>query len=232
MPDESTITPPEENNEITLESVDTFDADNLTDDQKTFLEENKGDLTPEQAEKFGITQEDDGDKGDEEEEDEDFEPETRGGKPAAKTSKKEDAGDEGDDDVDPEDEKTIGKVVNKKLGPVAEALREVQSIKDQNEVNRFIRLNPEYAKYEEKALKYMAHDAYKNVPVKNIMAIVAAGDLQKLGAKKEREAASKVRETKTGGAQVRKQGEGKVDWANMSKEDFDKEKARVLQQRR
>ena len=121
MPEEI-VTPPEENNEITLESVDTLDADNLTDDQRTFLEENKGELTPEQAEKFGITQDDDKDD-EEDDKDEDFEPETRGGKPAVKSSKKEDTTDDEEDDVDPEDEKTIGKVVSKKLGPVAEALR-------------------------------------------------------------------------------------------------------------
>lgn len=228
MADEATTQNQDTPDEITLESVDTFDAENLTDDQKTFLEENKADLTPEQAEKFGIKADD---NEDEEDDDEEFEPETRGGKPAAKSSKKSEDSDEeeDDDEIDPDDEKTIGKVVSKKLGPVAEALREVQDIKDQNEVNRFIRTNPEYAKYEDKALKYMQHEAYRNIPVKNIMAIVAAKDLQKLGAKKEREAARTVSETKTGGSQARKQGSGKVDWANMPKDEFDKQKAAILQ---
>ena len=51
---------PEENNnppELNLEEVVEVAPEELSDDQKTFLEENKGDLSDEQAEKFGITKE-------------------------------------------------------------------------------------------------------------------------------------------------------------------------------
>jgi len=216
--------------EITLDQVDTFDPENLEDTQKTFLEEHKGELTPEQQEKFGVKVE----EKEEEENPEDLEPETRGAK-----SKEEKKGKEGkeakgdevdeDDEIDPDDEKMVSKVLKKALGPVQEQLGELQGIKDQNEVNAFIRQNPEYSKYEGSALKYMSHPAYANIPVKNIMAIVAAKGLQQLGAKKEREAALKVKETQGNGTQVRKSPAGKPDYKNMSKEEFDAVKAGVLQ---
>ena len=214
--------------EITLESVDAFDADNLTEDQTKFLEENKADLTPEQQEKFGIKAE----EKDEEPNPDEVEPETR-------TAKKEEKSKEGEvetpdkdkdeDEIDPDDEKTIGKVVSKKLAPVTEALKQLEELRDQNEVDAFIRQNPDYEKYRAVALKYMGHPSYKNIPAKNIMAIVAAGGLQKIGAQKEREAARKAKETQGNGGQVRTPAGGKTDWKNMTKEDFEAEKARVLQ---
>ena len=42
---------------IVLEEVVELAPEDLSDEQKTFLEENKATLTPEQATKFGITQE-------------------------------------------------------------------------------------------------------------------------------------------------------------------------------
>jgi len=215
--------------ELTLESVDTLDPANLDDTQKAFLEEHKAELTSEQQEKFGV-------KAEEKEEDIDLDkldPETRGGKKEIKEEKKikkgeEDTGDE-DDEIDPDDEKMVSKVLKKQLGPVTEALEKIQGIQDQNEVNAFIRQNPDYAKYEGAALKYMGHPAYKNIPVKNIMAIVASNGLQKLGAQKEREAARKVAETKGSGQQQRRGAAGKPDYKNMSKEEFDAAKAAVLQ---
>lgn len=224
MAEETTTTDNgEEAPELTLESVDSFDAENLSDDQKTFLEENKSDLTPEQAEKFGIEVE----KKDDAPNPDDVDPETRGGKP--KEDKPKDGEGEGeDDDLDPDDEKKISKVVKTQ---VSEAMKEVQAIKDQNEVNSFIRQNPEYAKYEAVVLKYMGHEAYRNIPVKNIMAMVSSNDMMKIGAQKEREAAKKAKDTQGGGTQQRKPAGGKVDWKNATKEDFEAEKQRVLQQR-
>lgn len=150
--------------------------------------------------------------------------ETRTAKPQDDPKKEED-----DEDIDPDDEKTISKIVDKKLSGVSESLKQLQSLKDANEVDALIRTSPEYSKYREVALKYMAHPSYANIPAKNIMAIVASNDLQKLGAQKEREAAKKAADTKGGGDTTRDLPTGKVDWANMSKEQFEIEKSKVLQ---
>lgn len=213
-----------EDSEITLDSVDTFDTDNLTDEQQTFLEENKDSLSDEQREKFGIK--------DEEEEDIDvdnLEPETRS-KPAEKKEKDEE---EEDEDLDDEDEKVIGKVVDKKLKEVNEKLAKVEQLENEAEVDSVIRSNPLLGKYRGAALKYMQHPAYKNIPAINIMAIVSSKDAQKLGAQKEREISKKVKETQTHGSQARKQGgSGKPDWKNMPSDEFAKERDRIMQNAR
>lgn len=218
-----------------LEEVVNLEPESLTDEHKTFLEENKGDLTPEQADKFGITQE-----AAEEEEDIDLdkiEPETKGKKVEKKeditTPKgKKDEKDEEDEEIDPEDEKKISKVLQKHLTPLQEREKEreaeFQALKDEKEVDSLISAKPEYAKYRGAALKYMAHPAYANIPAHNIMAIVASKDLQSIGAKKEREAARAAKETQGNTSTTRKQPAGKIDWHNVSKDDFEAQKAKVL----
>lgn len=47
----------DEGDELVLEDVVKVDPEELTDEQKTFLEEKKADLTDEQAEEFGIEKE-------------------------------------------------------------------------------------------------------------------------------------------------------------------------------
>ena len=160
-----------------------------------------------------------------EDSDDDFEPETR------TTSKKEDQEEKDDEEdlIDDEDEKAISKVVEKQLKDVREKLTQVERLRDEAEVNNFIQTNPDYGKYKNSALKYMAHDAYKNIPVGNIMAMLSAKDAQKIGAKKEREASAKSKQTQSKGNTSRKVETGKTDYSTMSKEEFDKVKQNVLQ---
>lgn len=210
----------EENNdtpEMSLDEIVEVAPDELSDEQKTFLQENSDNLTDEQKEKFGIESE-------EEPNPDEIEPEVRGG-PKEEVPPEE----EEDDEIDPEDEKTIGKVVKKQLADVTSQLSEVQKLKDEAEVTAFIQSKPEYGKYRGVILKYLAHPTYKNIPVHNIAAMVAAKDLQKLGAQKEREAAQKVKETQGGGSTARKAG-GETDWSKVSKEEFEAQKAKVLGQ--
>ena len=161
--------------ELNLEDVVGLAPADLSEDQTKFLKENSENLTDEQKTIFKevLTEKE------EEIDVEKIEVETRGGKPKEKEEKSpvKTEGDE-DEDIDEDDVKTIGKVVDKQLTPVKEALKELQTIKDQNEVDALIRLEPTYNKYREVALKYMAHPAYANIPAKNIMAIVASKDLQ------------------------------------------------------
>jgi hypothetical protein len=150
------------------------------------------------------------------------EPETRGVK-----EEKEDEPAE-PEEVAPEDKETISKIVDEKLKSVSETLKDVQAIKDRQEVDALISSSPEYSPYKESILKYAAHPAYKNVPIKFIASALAAKDLQKVGAQKEREARKQTEETKGDGTQFRKPSEGKTDWRTVSKEDFEAQKAKVL----
>lgn len=209
---------------ITLESVVDLSPDQLSDDQKAFIKDNSGELSDEQREAFKSVIE-------EEEEPKNIDPkdveiETRTPEPKKKKEPKP-SGDE-EDEIDPEDKKNISKVVDEKLTDFTGKLDEVQKIKDQQEVDSYVSDNPEFKPYKGVMLKYLAHPAYKNLPVKNVAAIVAASDLQKLGAKKEREAAAKAKETQGGGNTTRKPQGSKTDWATASSEEFQKKKNEVM----
>jgi len=212
---ENTETP-----DLVLSEVAEIAPDDLSDDQKTFLEDNKAELSDEQLEKYGL------EKATKEEPPEDVEPETRtpAEKAKAKTKEDEAEGDE-DEEINPDDEKTITKVVDKRVDSLA---RELAATKDQVEVDSFIRANPEYEKYRGSMLKFIGHPAYRNIPVNNIAAIVASKDQQKIGAAKEREADKKAKDTQAGGSNARKQEGGKVDWSTASKEDLEAQKAKVF----
>lgn len=119
------------------------------------------------------------------------------------------------EDIDPEDAKTIGAIVEKQR---EQDRKELQTIKDEIEVNGFLQGKPEFAKYKPAIMKYLAHPAYSNIPVKNIAAMVASNDLMKLGAKKERQAQATVAATKTKGTPARKPVGAKTDWSTAPKE--------------
>jgi len=198
---EENINDKKEGEELTLDNIESLDPEGLTDEQKTFIEENKSELSEEQLEKFGLKEE--------EINSEDIEVEVR----RKEIEKKKE-----EEEVNPEDEETIGKVVEKRVKP----------LEDEIEVNAFLQAKPEFSKYKSAILKYMSHEAYKNVPVHGIVAIVAAKDMQQLGAKKEREARKRVEDTKNLGNSVRKGGSGGIDWLNATKDDYEAQKAKVL----
>ena len=199
--------------ELNLDEVVELPVEDLNDDHKAFLEEHKADLTPEQAEKFGIKVE--------KEEEEDPPIDVNAITPEVRNQPKEKK--EGEED-DEEDE--VAKTVRTKVDET------IRPIKDKQEVDDYVRDNPQFSKYAPVILKYMQNPAYANIPVKNIAPMVAANDLMKLGAKMEREAQAKVNSTKDGGTQVRKpSGGAKVDWATASKDEFAAQKAKVLGQR-
>lgn len=147
---------------------------------------------------------------------EDIEPEVR--RKAEEKSNK----DEDEEEIDPEDQKRISKIVGKEVGS------KVQELDNKMEVFQFVTSKPEFAKYQNNILKYMAHPAYANIPVHNIAAIVASKDMQKIGAAKERAAQNQVNTTKNPGTTIRKPAPGTKDWTTASKEDFDAQRAKVL----
>lgn len=130
------------------------------------------------------------------------------------------------DDVDPDDLKTIEAIVEKKTQSFKKALQEEQ---DRREVEMFVQTRPEFNKYKNVIMKYLKHPVYGQIPVKNIAAMVAADDLMKIGAKKEREAQAKADLTRSTGQATRQPEMGTPDWSKMSKADFEAYKRKVIQ---
>lgn len=208
------------------EEVDEDEDDDEGDGKEGNEDDDEGD--EEEDGKDGDEDEDeDDDEGDDDEEEldpEKYEVKTRG------VSKKEDEDDdEGDDDLDEETRKKIDKRVDKRLSPYEQ---KIQRQNDEIEVNTFIIDNPEFKRYKKVALKHLEDPAYRNIPVENIMAMVAHKDLLKLGAEKERAAQKKAKQTKNGGRTTRKQPKGKVDWSTASQEEVERKIQEVKQQRR
>ncbi len=211
------------NESITLDSVVEVAVTDLNDDQKTFLRDNVGELSDEQKETYKEIIESEDEK--EEINPDDVEIETR---TETKEEEKKEPKSDDDEDIDPEDEKTISKVVSKELEDFRGAIDDVQKIRDEQEVGVFINNNPDFKPYRAVILKHLAHPAYKNIPVNRIAIMVAGDDLQKIGARKEREAAARANATKDTGATART-SEGKdTDWAAASKEAFEKKKNEVM----
>ncbi len=196
--------------ELVLEEVVSKEPDALSDDEKTFLTEHKEELTTTEATKFGIQTETK------------VEPEVKS--TVQPPVKKEKEG-EDDEDVLPEDEAAITKVVNKRIAPFENQVKQQQDVID---VNNLIVSRPEYAPYREQILAYAKHDAYKQIPIHNIAAIVTAKDQQKIGARKEREAQKKVAETKEGGTTARPVDGKKIDWHNATADDYKAKRAEVF----
>ncbi|MBM3283169.1 hypothetical protein FJY90_02850 [Candidatus Gottesmanbacteria bacterium] len=212
MPDENTP-------QLNLEEVVALEPDKLSDEQRSFLEENKANLTDEQLEKFGLTKDLNPDE---------IEPETR--YPSKKEEKPptgEDENGKDEDEIDPDDERTIVRVVNKQMEALKGRFAEVDRLKDETEVDAFLRDNKDYTKYRAIILKYMTHPAYKNIPVGHIATIVSAKDQQRLGAQKERDAQKKAKETQSGGSPVRKPSK-EFNWSTATKEEFEAQKAKIL----
>jgi hypothetical protein len=131
------------------------------------------------------------------------------------------------EDIDQEDIKVIGSIVEKQTAGVKKQLQETQ---DRLEVEAFISERPEFAKYKPTIIKYLQHQAYNMIPFKNIASMVAANDLMKLGAIKERETQAKADATKAPGTTARKPGGTATDWLKAPKDDFESQKRRVLGQ--
>lgn len=142
--------------------------------------------------------------------------------PEVKNYKPETPPTEEEDEVDPEDQKRISKIVEKEVGG------KVAQLQKQIAVDKYFGENPEFNKYRGAAEKYLNHPTYSNIPVKNIVAIVAANDMQKIGAAKERAAAKVVAETRVPGNNMRKTTPESFNWSTVSKEEFTAQKAKVL----
>lgn len=216
--------PPPGDAEIKLEDVVEVEPDKLSEEQKTFLNENKGELTDEQREKYSI----------EPDEEKPLDPSKikikvrTKQKKTTKPAKGGDGDGDGEGEIDPEDRATMSKVVAEET---ADLRKQNQVVRDEVELDTFIRANPEYTKYRAVALKYMKNPSHSNLPASSIMAIISAEDQQAIGAKKERETQKKVGDTQTGGNQVRTPVGGKVDWSKATPEQVEAKRVQVISRR-
>lgn len=204
--------------ELTIESIiSTVETpEQLTDDQKNFLTDNSESLTDDQAKKYGI---------------EKLpvipDPPKVEDPPAPKE------GDEGGD-VDPEDEKKINKLFDKRLSGLTKTQQETQR---KLEVDQFLSRNPNGVanvdRYRDKMVQYATHPNYQKLSPQELFNILAGPELMRIGAKKERDAAKRAKDTQVNNNSSRPAGGGgqKKDWSNASKEDFEAQKAAVLGRR-
>lgn len=221
--DNAAANPPE----VTLDTVSVKELDQLDDNDKKWLEENKDTLDDATADKFGIIKPP-----------KDVTPEVRGGQAAEDASGKETKPnkeeDEDEDDIDPEDQKRISKLVNRELAKhkIPQVTQQVQEAQLITEVDEFIRVQadkiPNIGNYRQAILTYAKHPSYSQVPVSAIFNIVAGKDLMKIGAQRERQAAAKAKETRTDSSSSGRADGNKKDWSTASKEDFAAQKASVL----
>jgi len=146
----------------------------------------------------------------------------RGGK--NKGGDNDEEADEDDDKVAPEDETLIKKVVAPMLEPLVEQNLKAQ---DEKEIAEFVKANPEFAPYEAKARKWIAHPSRRHLPVETVFFEVAGKDLLKIGAERQKKADEKAKNTQTGGGSNRGGEGGKKKVADMTDEEFANEQERV-----
>jgi len=208
--------------ELTIDSVVEIAPQDLSDSQKSFILDNADDLSDEQKDTYKEVLE----TKEEEIDPDKIEVKTR--VEEKEEGEKKETTDEEEDEIDPEDRKNIGKIVKEELEDFRGTQSEVQELKDQREVDNYISNNPTFKPYKAVILKHLAHPAYRNVPVDRIAVMVAGEDLQKIGARKEREAAARARATKDAGNTARTQSGGNDDWITASKEAFERKKNEVM----
>lgn len=127
--------------------------------------------------------------------------------------------DEGeDDDVDPNDEKIIGKLVDKRLQPFIEKQAKEE---DEAEISSFIQKNPEFQPYIDRVRKFASHDSRKNIPIESIFYEVAGKDLMKIGADKAQKAIDEAKKSGSGGGGDRGGDSGAKPVWDMTPAEFD-----------
>ncbi len=130
---------------------------------------------------------------------------------------------EDDDEIAPEDEELITKVVAKRFAPI---LDKALSAEDENEIQEFVKTNPDFKPFEAKVRRFMRHPSRRQLPVKSIFYEVAGDKLLSIGAKRQTEADKKAKDTQTGGGSNRAGG-GTKSVKEMSNEEFEAKKEKV-----
>lgn len=192
-------------------ALDPTDSTAFTDVHKAFLEEHKDELTTEELTKFGF-------------EVKPVVPDVRIPNEEEDKTKK---GKEDDDDFGADTEEEVNKLVDKKLDPI---LKRNQEIQDRTEIASFLGTNPEFGKYKESIEAHVKDPNYRNIPIDRIAKMIAADDLMKIGARKEREAQRTADATRNNSNSGRKAAGVTKDWSSASKEDMAAKRAEILGQ--
>lgn len=133
-----------------------------------------------------------------------------------------DDGDEDEDGLNPKDAAAIDKRVAKALAPV---LAKEEQSEVETQIAAFTSQNPDFKPFAAKVQKWALHDAWKNVPIKQIFYAAAGDKLMQLGAKRGKAADDKAKKGRTGGG-AGDEG-GSKSWKDAPLEDVGKEIERV-----
>lgn len=138
-----------------------------------------------------------------------------------------DNNDDDDDDILPEDRNAILKTIAPIINPLIEKSLQAE---DENEIQSFIKDNPEFAPFVAKARKFMSHPSRRNIPVETIFMEAAGGvnGVMKLGAQRLKNITDKAKNGTTGGASSGRAGDTGKSWDNMSVSEFEAEKQKLL----
>jgi len=129
----------------------------------------------------------------------------------------------GEDDLADEDKQKIGKLVSSYTEPLAQANKQ---LKQENEMLSLFQDNPDAKIYRDKIKEQLA--LHPTIGVKQALTLAMGDDLLVLGARKEREAQRKANSTLPVGNGYSGSVDKPKDWANMSDEEFMKERNKVL----
>ena len=128
--------------------------------------------------------------------------------------------DEDEDNLDPNDAQIIQKHVAKALSPF---LAKQMQDEDKQEIDDFVKQNPDFAPYVAKVQKFSQHPSRKDMPISSIFYEVAGGDLLKLGADRARKAGIESKKSRAGGGGSSGGGSEKGVW-DLSAEEFEAQK--------
>lgn len=134
-------------------------------------------------------------------------------------------GEEPEEEIEDEDSKPVTKAELKAM--IAENERKQSSEKM---VQKFLKENPDYAEYEDELIEHLDHPAYRNVPVGRLANMIAGEHI--MTEKEKEKADDEAEETKTGGSSKRPKTIKKKSVWDMTKEEFEAEQLRVLQNRK
>jgi hypothetical protein len=127
----------------------------------------------------------------------------------------------------------VDEYIKEKYGDKLEMLDKLAEQTEEQEIRQevedFVRDNPDFEKYQKKILKYATHPSRKHLPVSSVAYEVAGNDLLQIGAKRAAEVKAKANKTKTGTSLSGADG-GEPDWNSMSQKEFEKYTQKVLQQ--
>jgi hypothetical protein len=124
--------------------------------------------------------------------------------------------DDEDDDIDPDDAKIIQKQVAKALSPF---LAKQMEDEDQQEIQSFVKDNPDFAPYIDKVKTFAKHPSRKDLPIQSIFYEVAGPDLLKIGAKRAQKANDEAKESSAGGGSSQGGTSEKSIW-DLTPEEF------------